>query len=158
MYSTTTTTTTKTTTALLLALATTLLVPTTTAHGIVSEIRTGGQSYPGWLPWWKDSPWPHAKSAGWPQGNQDYGFVLPETYSTFDIACGKDATPGEAIIPVNAGDKVDLLWTEWPQSHHGPVVTYMAKCPGDCTKMDKTKLDFFKIDGLGMLSVGEAPG
>lgn len=133
-------------------------VPQVEAHGFVQGIRNNGKWYPGYQPWWVGSPWPHDKSAGWPSANQDWGYVSPGNYSNMNIACGTAATPGETFITVASGSKVDLLWTGWPESHHGPVLTYMAKCPGDCTKMDKNNLNFFKIDAAGMTSSGEVPG
>jgi len=148
-----------TTTTLLLALSSTLLLPNpVNAHGFVQEVRNNGQSYPGSQPWWVGSPWPHVASAGWPQANQDWGYVEPALYNTSAIACGKQATPGQAIIPVAAGSQVELLWTAWPDSHHGPVLTYLAKCPGDCLHADKKSLEFFKIDAKGMTSSGVIPG
>ena len=39
----------------------------------------------------------------------------------------------------------------WPTSHHGPVIDYLARCPGtSCAGVDKTKLKFFKIDEMGV--------
>lgn len=36
--------------------------------------------------------------------------------------------------PVAAGSEVSLRWTLWPESHVGPVITYMARCANDnCT-------------------------
>ena len=84
--------------------------------------------------------------------------MTPAEYSGFNIACGREATPGRTVIPVAAGSKVEMLWTAWPEGHKGPVLTYLARCPGDCTGMDKTKLEFFKIGEMGMLSSGQAPG
>ena len=142
----------------LLLAATSALLPSTAAHGFVQEVRNNGKSYPGYQPWWVGSPWPHVKSAGWAQANQDWGYVEPALYNTSAIACGKQSTPGETFITVAAGSKVDLLWTTWPEGHHGPVLTYLARCPGDCTRMDKRKLEFFKIQEKGMISSGVIPG
>lgn len=54
--------------------------------------------------------------------------------------------------PVKPGGKVDIQWITFPDSHMGPIITYMAKCAGDCATVDKTTLKFFKIDALGRLS------
>lgn len=43
----------------------------------------------------------------------------------------------------------------WP--HPGPIVDYLANCNGDCETVDKTSLEFFKIDGVGLISGGD-PG
>lgn len=144
---------------LLLALGS-ALVPQVEAHGYVQGIRNNGKWHTGYAPWWltDTSSYVPPKSAGWPSLNQDWGFVPPSNYSSPNITCGKHATPGSTFVTVAAGSDVDLLWTNWTTSHHGPVLTYMAKCPGDCTKVDKKKLKFFKIDAAGMISSGEAPG
>ncbi|KAG8957469.1 Esterase/lipase/thioesterase [Tulasnella sp. 419] len=47
---------------------------------------------------------------------------------------------------VAAGATVTFLWNTWPLGHYGPVINYMAKCPGSCTgwKGDSGK-PWFKI-------------
>lgn len=42
------------------------------------------------------------------------------------------------------------LLTFWPD--------YLASCNGDCTTVDKTALEFFKIDGVGLLDDTTIPG
>ena len=50
-------------------------------------------------------------------------------------------------------------WNGWPESHHGPVIDYLAPCSnGDCTTVDKTSLKFFKIAEAGLISDTTAPG
>ncbi|KAI5210546.1 glycoside hydrolase [Aureobasidium subglaciale] len=133
---------------------------TVTAHGFVQGIVTPGKKwYPGAQPWWRVNPSiPHAKSAGWSSLNQDLGFVSPSDYGTANIACHKSAKSTNTRIPVNAGDKVKLLWSDWPESHKGPVLTYLAKCPGDCSIVNPTTLDWFKIDQGGLINGNPAPG
>jgi cellulase len=132
---------------------------TVTAHGFVQGIVTGHKWYPGAQPWWRVNPSiPHAKTAGWSSLNQDLGFIAPSEYNTAAIACHKSAKSTNTRIPVNAGDKVRLLWSDWPESHKGPVLTYLAKCPGDCSIVDPTSLDWFKIDQAGLINGNPAPG
>jgi hypothetical protein len=132
---------------------------TVTAHGFVQGIVTGHKWYPGAQPWWRVNPSiPHAKTAGWSSLNQDLGFISPSEYNTAAIACHKSAKSTNTRIPVNAGDKVRLLWSDWPSSHKGPVLTYLAKCPGDCSIVDPTSLDWFKIDQAGLINGNPAPG
>lgn len=45
----------------------------------------------------------------------------------------------------------------WPDSHHGPVIDYLAACNGNCETVDKTTLEWFKIDQVGYLN-GSNPG
>lgn len=59
---------------------------------------------------------------------------------------------------MKAGGTVELQWTPWPSSHHGPVIDYLASCDGDCKTVDKTKLEFFKIDGVGLIDDTTEPG
>lgn len=97
--------------------------------------------------------------AGWsiPE-NQDYGFVLPEAYTDPNIICHKGATPGQTSITVAAGGSVQVQWDRWPDSHHGPVIDYLANCNGNCTAVDKTTLKFNKIAEKGLISWDSMPG
>lgn len=45
----------------------------------------------------------------------------------------------------------------WPDSHHGPIIDYLAACNGNCETVDKTTLEWFKIDQVGYLN-GSDPG
>ncbi|KAJ5826707.1 Glycoside hydrolase family 61 [Penicillium robsamsonii] len=95
---------------------------------------------------------------GWSETATDNGFIDATGYSGPDIICHKEATPGALSAEVKAGGSVELQWTEWPESHHGPVITYMANCNGDCSKVDKTTLEFFKIDEAGLIDGSNVPG
>ena len=97
--------------------------------------------------------------AGWsiPE-DQDLGFVLPEAYTDPNVICHKGATPGQASIEVAAGGSVQLQWNTWPDTHHGPVIDYLANCNGECTTVDKTTLKFNKIDEKGLISWDSQPG
>ncbi|KAL8791227.1 MAG: hypothetical protein Q9213_000184 [Squamulea squamosa] len=91
-------------------------------------------------------------------GDKDTGFINPGNYSNPDIICHKDATPGELYATVAAGSTVQLQWSEWPESHHGPVIDYLANCNGECTSVEKTALKFNKIDGEGLRDWTTMPG
>lgn len=52
----------------------------------------------------------------------DNGFVAPDAYATADIICHKGATNAQTSATVKAGGTVELQWTAWPESHHGPVI------------------------------------
>ena len=125
------------------------LATSVSAHGFVSNITVAGKNYGGYNPSYHYSN-PAPSVAGWTANNQDNGFVEPSSYAQPDIICHKGATPGTSSVPVAAGSDVDLTWNTWPDSHHGPVITYLANCNGDCAKVDKTQLKFFKVaeDGL----------
>lgn len=96
----------------------------------------------------------------WSETATDLGFVDPNSYSGPDIICHKNAKPGALSAPVKAGDTVELQWLPipWPDSHHGPVITYLANCNGDCSTVDKTQLKFVKIDEKGLIDDSTPPG
>jgi hypothetical protein len=98
------------------------------------------------------------ETIGWSTTATDLGFVSPSSYQAADIICHEDAKPGALTAKAQAGSEVQLEWTDWPKSHHGPVITYLAPCNGDCAKVDKKSLKFFKIDAKGLVDGSSAPG
>lgn len=142
----------RTTMALFAALSALSLSALANAHGHVAKIVADGVEYPGAVP--GNVP---ADSVGWTASNLDNGFVAPDSFSSPDIICHKEATPASASATVAAGGTVTLTWNTWPDSHHGPVIDYLASCNGDCASVDKTSLSFAKIDEEGLIS-GDNPG
>jgi hypothetical protein len=69
-----------------------------------------------------------------------------------DIACHKSATPGSDFVPVTAGSSITLQWNTWPDSHHGPVLDYIAPYSSSAGS-----LSFVKTDQKGLIS-GSNPG
>ncbi|VUC26942.1 unnamed protein product [Clonostachys rosea] len=123
------------------------------AHGTVPNFRVDGVAHGGFLLdyyYAKVNGQAVPKVAGWYAENLDNGFVAPDAYQTSDINCHKNAAPGEASVQVAAGGTVDFLWSAWPDSHKGPVFTYVAKCDADCTSADKDTLKWVKIDEAGI--------
>jgi cellulase len=53
------------------------------------------------------------------------------------------------MAKVAAGGTVEFHWNTWPESHVGPVITYVAPYDGDVTSVDKTSLKWTKIDAHG---------
>lgn len=86
--------------------------------------------------------------SAWYAEDLDNGFVEPNNYGTSDINCHINAKPGSLTTTVKAGGTVDFQWTVWPHDI-GPVLTYVAKCSGDCAEADKTALLWVKIDAEG---------
>lgn len=97
-------------------------------------------------------------SIGWAESATDLGYVAPDAYASGDIICHKSATNAQATATVSAGGSVTMEWTSWPSSHKGPVIDYLASCNGECSTVDKTTLEFFKIDELGLISDTTSPG
>ncbi|KAK3067485.1 hypothetical protein LTR53_015622 [Teratosphaeriaceae sp. CCFEE 6253] len=140
-----------------IALAAIAAIPSVSAHGYVSGVVAGGKWYPATSPNWIYSASKPAQ-AGWYAYNQDNGFVAPDAYGSDNITCHKGATPGSTFITVAAGSTIDLQWNTWPESHKRPIINYLARCTDDCTKQDKTKLNFFKASAEALIDGSVAPG
>lgn len=123
------------------------------AHGTVPSLRVDGTTHPGFLlSYYYDiiNGQPVPDVAGWYAENLDNGFVAPAAYNTPAINCHIAAKPAPISVPVAAGSEIEFLWSEWPESHVGPVLTYAAKCPGDCSSVDKETLKWTKIEEAGI--------
>ncbi|OAG02293.1 glycoside hydrolase, partial [Paraphaeosphaeria sporulosa] len=128
------------------------LAATAAAHGTVTGIIADGTYTKGFdLQYYymiQNGQTPPA-TPGWYAENLDNGFVAPDAYTTADINCHKNAKAATSSASVKAGGKVDFQWSSWPQSHVGPMITYVAKCDADCADADKTALKWVKIDEAG---------
>jgi hypothetical protein len=127
-------------------------------HGYVSGAVVDGTYYGGYLinqyPYETDPP----ETIAWSEDETDLGYIDGTGYASSNIICHKDGKPGALSAPVKAGGSVELQWTDWPSSHHGPVITYLANCNGDCSDVEKTDLKFFKIDESGLIDDSDVPG
>lgn len=127
-------------------------------HGYVSGAVVDGTYYGGYLitsyPYESDPP----ETIAWSEDETDLGYIDGSEYANANIICHKDGQPGALTAPVKAGGSVELQWTDWPSSHHGPVITYLANCNGDCADVTKTDLKFFKIDAGGLIDDTDVPG
>jgi len=101
-------------------------------HGYVNNATIGGKEYTFYQPYQDQymNPAPQRISRA-VQGNGPI-----EDLTLADLQCGGysaggivGSKPAPLHAEVAAGSKVDLYWTLWPESHVGPTVTYMAKCP-----------------------------
>ncbi|CBY01204.1 hypothetical protein IAQ61_012075 [Plenodomus lingam] len=143
------------TTALLAA-----LLATVSGHTCVEEFEAGGKSYEGYRQASKQDP--GNKSPAW-WTNQSWGYqpVLGDKLHHPDIIAHMDASPSPYTVEAPAGEDVTFHWHHegtcggsedgWDCSHHGWTATYLAPCNGDCAKVDKTKLKFFKIHQSALL-------
>ncbi|KAK2765108.1 Esterase/lipase/thioesterase [Arachnomyces sp. PD_36] len=109
------------------------------AHGYVSSAIINGENNTGYLPYsdpYQSPPIPRIfrKIAG-------NGPVMD--FSLIDAQCGgyegSGSAPAELTADATAGGEITLQWTKWPGSHKGPIITYMAKCPADCSSFDPGK-------------------
>lgn len=127
------------------------------AHSHINYVIVNGLLYQGFNPHTPNNP---ANVVGWSTTATDDGFVPPSNYSNPDIICHRGARPAAAHVPIRAGDRMSIQWNGWPLSHHGPILSYLAPCPGTsdgCASVDKTQLSFSKIDDSSPALVSEAP-
>ncbi|KAL0936844.1 endo-1,4-beta-glucanase [Colletotrichum truncatum] len=127
------------------------LVGLTSAHSHISNFVINGASYSGFNAKVKTNP---KLLAAWSTTVSDDGWVSTESYGGPNIVCHREATNPQGHAPIAAGDTIGFQWQGWPESHHGPVVTHLAYCGagrGSCESADKTKLDFFAIDLVGLI-------
>jgi cellulase len=94
------------------------------AHGYLKSIEVSGKSY-----------------LAWQVGQDDYLTTEPTRYArrikdngpvpdftTADITCNQGGNiAAKGTIPVNAGDRVKLIWDQWGSSHSGPVMSKVAR-------------------------------
>lgn len=134
-----------------------------TAHTYVKEFEAGGKTYKGFYA--ADKSGGDDSSPAW-RTNQGWGFqpVFGDKINDPDIIAHIDAEPSPFTAPVEAGSNVKFTWQHdgectgvdgdevgWDCSHHGWTATWLAPCNGDCAKVDKTSLSFFKIHQAGLL-------
>ncbi|TDZ71709.1 Polysaccharide monooxygenase Cel61a [Colletotrichum trifolii] len=101
-------------------------------HGYVDNATIGGTYYQFYQPY--ADPYygtPPQRISRAIQGN---GPV--EDVTSIDVQCGGytaggvvGSKPAPLHAPAAAGSTVTLRWTLWPESHVGPLITYMARCP-----------------------------
>jgi hypothetical protein len=125
------------------------------AHGTVNGVTIDGKFEQGFLLdyyYAKQNGQTPAEHIGWYAENLDNGFVEPNSFGEADIICHKAASPegsSDSMAKVAAGGTVEFHWTAWPESHMGPVITYVAPYTGDVASVDKTSLKWTKIDAHG---------
>ena len=77
---------------------------------------------------------------GWSiPGDLNNGFIAPDAYTTSDIICHVGATNAQTSATVSAGGSVELQWTAWPESHHGPVIG-MSYSKKNCCLANSSRL------------------
>lgn len=128
------------------------------AHGYVSLITIDGTEYQGYPP--SSAPYenPAVSRIAWAETATDNGYVAPDAYASGDIICHRGATNANLTATAAAGASVSVQWNTWPDSHKGPVINYMASCGDDCSTVDKTTLEWFKINEAGLIDGSTSPG
>ncbi|CAA7265680.1 unnamed protein product [Cyclocybe aegerita] len=135
------------------------VVTTVYGHGYVQEIVSGSAKYTGYLPY-QD---PYMNPAPQRIVRKIPGNGPVEDLSLIDVQCNgwsQGGVVGSAPAPIfatfAAGSSVSLNWTTWPDSHVGPVITYMARAPSDITKWNPgNSAVWFKVAESGKTSDGK---
>lgn len=101
------------------------------AHGYVNTGTIGGKDYTFYQPY-QDPYTPNVQRIS--RAIQGNGPVQDVTLA--DLQCGGytaggvvGSKPAALHAEAAAGSSVKLYWTIWPDSHVGPTITYMARCP-----------------------------
>lgn len=140
------------------------LVSQAAGHTAVTEFEANGKKYPGFRQASKQDP--GNKSPAW-WTNQGWGWtpIFGDKINHPDIIAHANASPSPHTAEAPAGSKVTFTWFHegqckndevgWDCSHHGFTATYLAPCNGDCAKVDKTELEFFKIHEAGLIDYRE---
>ncbi|CAO2653975.1 Nn.00g107080.m01.CDS01 [Neocucurbitaria sp. VM-36] len=123
-------------------------------HGYVNNATIGGKEYTFYQPYQDPYMSPKVDRISRPiQGN---GPVQDLAIS--DVQCGgyaeggiNGSSPAALHADAAAGSEVELFWTLWPDSHMGPSITYMAKCPDSgCNNwMPESSAVWFKVQEQG---------
>ncbi|CDO76191.1 Auxilliary Activities Family 9 protein [Trametes cinnabarina] len=145
--------------AILTLLISALAATRVDAHGYVQEVVIGSTHYTGYLPYQDPYyPVPPERIIRRIPGN---GPVTDLTL--IDLQCNGDSAdgvigsaPAPLVAPVNAGEEIHLNWTTWPDSHVGPMITYLAKAPSDITKwLPGDDAVWFKVAESGKTADGK---
>ncbi|KAF8193213.1 glycoside hydrolase [Mycena galopus ATCC 62051] len=129
---------------------------TVRGHGYVQQITAGSSVYTGYLPY--TDPYyrqPQRIIRAIP-GN---GPVTD--LSLIDVQCNGWSDGGHLYFSaplyatVAAGTTLGLNWTTWPDSHVGPMITYMALAPTNITAWQPgTSAVWFKVAQSGKTAAG----
>ena len=102
------------------------------AHGYVDTATIGGVDYTFYQPYSDPYTSPPIDRVS----RKIPGNGPVEDVTSIDVQCNGWAAGGEEgsapaalHAPAEAGSTVSLYWTLWPESHVGPLITYMARCP-----------------------------
>ncbi|EIM86641.1 glycoside hydrolase family 61 protein [Stereum hirsutum FP-91666 SS1] len=135
-----------------------LRIPSVHAHGYVQDVVVDSTHYTGYLPYSDPyyNPVPERIIRAIP-GN---GPVTD--LSLIDVQCNGytdggviGSEPAPIYATVAAGDEMHLNWTTWPDSHIGPMITYMALAPSDITEwLPGTDAVWFKVAEAGKAADG----
>jgi len=126
------------------AVLSTVLATTVSAHGGVLWYQLGSTWFKGFTPY--NTPVGQSTI----QREWDvYDPIQDPTLTT--MRCNTNGAASQLTANVAAGSKVTGYWNVWPHSI-GPVLVWMAKCPGACSAFDGSGAVWFKINQGGLES------
>lgn len=126
------------------------IAPRVSCHSHVSQIVVNGDAYTGFDPRGTNDD----ILAAWYTEVEEDGWIGLNDYETPNMACHLNAENAQGYATIAAGERVSWFWMGWPESHKGPVLTYMAYCGADsesCATVNKTSLEFFEISRAALL-------
>ncbi|KAF3907836.1 Endoglucanase-4 [Arthrobotrys entomopaga] len=122
---------------------------TVMGHGFVQEFDIGGQAYPGSNPLTEASTDPARITQPFFTNGESPIIYLDNN----EVTCNRGAKAAKLVAKAPAGSKITFKWNKWFDDHKGPIITYLADCGGDCTKVnDGSSLSWFKIDEAGLIN------
>jgi cellulase len=138
------------------------LWPLAFGHSMVADIWANGVHYNGFNPNYNLTSYP-PDTPGWYTTNVGGSPLYPIDTNQPQIICAKGGSNANISMPVTAGTDVRLRWWQenvaWPNSHHGPILNYLAPCDGPCSRVDLKTLKFVKISERGFVrKTDEAEG
>lgn len=122
------------------------------AHGFPTDVSIDGKTYPG-------ANGPNA-SGNSPFRKVSSGSPVTDPTSQ-DIICGLDSKKASTSASANPGSVLKISWGansggNWFHNV-GPIMTYMARCTGDCSSFSPdSSIAWFKIDEQGESVPGDS--
>jgi hypothetical protein len=112
------------------------------AHGHIAAVIVDGVKYAGYDP---NNPQRGSTPVGWTTKQTEDWSVNSDQVGSPDIICHKAATPAKAYATAKPGSQITIQYNNWPDTHPGPALAYLADCGGDCTTVNKTQLKWVKF-------------
>ncbi|KAF2676299.1 lytic polysaccharide monooxygenase [Lentithecium fluviatile CBS 122367] len=136
------------------------LFPLAFGHSMVADIWANSVHYYGFNPNYNLTSYP-SDTPAWYTTNVGGNPLYPVDAKMPQIICAKGGSNANISVPVTPGTDVRLRWWQenvaWPESHHGPVINYLAACNGPCSKVDMRTLKFVKISERGFVRQTDQP-
>ncbi|EPS44617.1 hypothetical protein H072_1425 [Dactylellina haptotyla CBS 200.50] len=117
-------------------------------HAYIKEIIIDGNSYNGFDPFM--APNPNSIMQPWNTGGKYTDWPM-RVLDGAGIVCKMGAKGTQGYAKAKPGSNIIFRWSRWQSNHKGPIITYLAECPGDCKTAVGSQLKWFKVDEAGLL-------